>query len=78
MRTNKALGDLWLCPELCKGHKAPFYEAVAVLLNKVCTQGPPPEWNLLTLHSIHKKGDPKVANNYRGIAVMSFYPKLLA
>ena len=78
LQTNKALGDSWLSPELLKGHHDDLYAALALLLNAAVAQGVPEPWNRLTLHSIHKKGDKSVASNYRGIAVMSLLPKLLA
>lgn len=30
----------------------------------------PNEWREARIHTVHKKGDPKVASNYRGIAIM--------
>ena len=55
-----------------------FYTALAGLFNTAWERGPPPGWNCLSLHSIHKGGSPQDANNYRGIAVMGTIPKLLA
>ena len=47
-------------------------------MNKATQEGPPYTWNRLTIHSLFKKGNKLEAANYRGIAVMSFFPKLMA
>lgn len=78
LRTNKALGNSWLAPELLRHHKSEMYEMIALVLNAAQQSGPPPNWNRLTLCSVHKKGDRHVAGNYRGIALMSLMPKLSA
>lgn len=40
--------------------------------------GIPPEWNKLKVSSIFKSGNQADPANYRGISVMSFFPKLYA
>jgi hypothetical protein len=79
LQRNKALGGSWLSAELLRNQSdRGIYRAIAVLLTTVCHRGIPPAWNRLTMSSIHKKGDPQVPSNYRGIAVMAVLPKLLA
>ena len=79
LRNGKALGGHWLSPEVLRGHKeGGLYSAVATLFNAVLQQGPPPEWNVVAVTSIHKKGDRRDPNNYRGIAVSATLPKLYA
>lgn len=79
LKRNKALGSSWLTPEIlrCHSHEG-IYSALAAILNEVGRSGMPPEWNVLSVTSIHKKGDKGVAGNYRGISVMSALPKVLA
>ena len=68
-----------MCAELLKGHADPsFYTALAATFEAVWTHGIPAAWNSLGVTSIHKKGDPTLPDNYRGIAVMAAIPKLLA
>jgi hypothetical protein len=79
LQRNKALGGSWLSAELLRNHSdSGIYKAIAVLLTSVCQRGIPPEWNCLSISSLHKKGDPREPANYRGIAVMGVLPKLLA
>ena len=64
---------------MLKGHKdGGLYEALATLFTGVMQQGVPPEWNVVTVTSVHKKGDRRDPNNYRGIAVTATLPKLYA
>lgn len=36
----------------------------------------PDEWNLLNIVSLHKKGSVQDPNNFRGLSIMSVFPKL--
>ena len=79
MKRNKALGLMWLSPELLTQHQdTSLYTALAEVLNTAMAKGVPPHWNTLYLTSIFKKGDPHDAGNYRGISVMNFIPKVFA
>lgn len=68
-----------MTPELLKAHRHDgVYRALAATLDQVRTAGVPPAWNSLTVTSLHKRGSAAVAANYRGIAVMATWPKLMA
>ena len=79
LQRNKALGGSWVSVELLSNHAdRGIYRALAALMTQVCKRGVPTAWNRLQLCSIHKKGDPRDPQNYRGISLMSIFPKLLA
>jgi hypothetical protein len=42
-----------------------------MLNNIYLSQKPPPEWLILILIPVHKKGSVSDTNNYRGLALMS-------
>lgn len=48
------------------------------LFNMVRHRGTPQAWNSITLLSLFKKGDPSLAENYRGLSIMGVLPKLYA
>jgi hypothetical protein len=78
LRNHKALGDTWVSAELLKQLAPTVSPALASLFNHVRRQGAPATWNRITLISLFKKGDPALAANYRGIAIMGVLPKLYA
>lgn len=53
-----------------------FLQVLISLFTCVAEHGLPPSWTVLTLISLHKKGDKTVQGNYRGLAVMPVLPKL--
>lgn len=49
------------------------------LLNKIWSEeSMPSDWNLSILFAIHKKGDPTICTNYRGISLLNISYKVLS
>lgn len=44
----------------------------------LCGDDIPEEWRYARIHPLYKKGDPKLAKNYRGIAIVNVIYKLYA
>lgn len=78
LKNNKALGNSWMSAELFKQLAEPLAPALTVMFNYIRHFGTPPIWNRALLLSLYKKGNPKLADNYRGLSIMGALPKLYA
>ena len=70
MRTGRSAGPGDIPVELIKsgGHK--LLEMITIMLNKIINgEKVPEEWKVAIITSIHKKGDKRKCENYRGISV---------
>jgi len=68
MKTRRAagLGDIPI--ELIKSGGQKLLEMITILCNKIINGGKvPEEWKVAIITSIHKKGDKRKCENYRGI-----------
>lgn len=79
LKNGKSAGGNWVTVELVKGYKedqlAPILTRMFNIFRYV---GLPQSWNDMLLVPIHKKGDRKVAGNYRGIALMPMLAKIFS
>jgi len=77
MKTGIAagLGDIHI--ELIKSGGQKLLEMITTLLNMIINGGKvPEEWKVATITSIHKKGDKRKCENYRGISVTSTFSRI--
>lgn len=79
LKCNKACGPDGLKAEVLIHADQETKDAIRGIMNR-CLLGEdvPDEWREARIHPIHKKGDPKVASNYRGIAISNAMYKLYA
>ena len=54
----------------------PMGQALVRITNRLVRTGIPKEWNTASVTSLHKGGDPRDMNNYRGISLISVLVKL--
>lgn len=79
LKNNKAPGDDGISAELFKTGGQELIKRVHMLLNKIWSdESMPSDWNLSILCSIHKKGDPTICTNYRGISLLNISYKVLS
>ena len=72
MKSNKAAGPDEILPEFIKNGGLTLKQKIHQLIVKICKQEKIPcEWSERTLYPIHKKGDRKQCNNYRGISLLN-------
>jgi len=77
LRTRKAMGEDLIPNELIKeGGKALARALIEVFNDMIEEEWTPPEWSEERITLLHKGGDRKDINNYRGIAISSNIGKL--
>lgn len=79
LKCNKACGPDGLKAEVLIHADQETKDDIRGLMNR-CLLGEnvPNEWRKARIHPVHKKGDPKVASNFRGIAISNAMYKLNA
>jgi len=83
MKNGRAAGPGDIHIELVKSGGQKLLEMITILLNKIINgEKVPEEWKVAIITSIHKKGDKRKCENYRGISVKStfsiIYGRILA
>ena len=79
LKNNKAAGADGLPAELFKHGGEELVRCMHQLLCKIWSdESMPADWNLSVLCPIHKKGDPAICANYRGISLLNIAYKVLA
>ena len=79
LKNNKALGQCNISAEVLKAMcNTSFCKFLTLLFNSVLKIGLPKSWNVLSIVSLYKKGDPQVCGNYRGLSIMHVFSKLPA
>ena len=77
MKNRRAAGPGDIPIELMKSGGQKLLEMITVLLNKIINgQKVPEEWKVAIITSIHKKGDKRKCENYRGILVTSTFSRI--
>lgn len=79
LKRNKAAGPDGIKAEAIRALDERSKRAIKNIMNKCLGGNPiPKEWREARIFTIHKKGDSKVASNYRGIAIGNISYKLYA
>ncbi|XP_049315624.1 uncharacterized protein LOC125779109 [Bactrocera dorsalis] len=79
LKNNKAAGADGLPAELFKHGGEELIRSMHQLLCKIWSdESMPNDWNLSVLCPIHKKGDPTICANYRGISLLNIAYKVLS
>ena len=80
MKNGKAKDGSGVVAEMVKQGGRTLHEAILKLFNDVLVPGalPPESWRRTRLKVIFKKGDPKLPNNYRPIAILPVLYKLFS
>ena len=77
MKNGTAAGPGDIPIQLIKSGGRKLLEMITILLNKIINgQKVPEEWKVAIITSIHKKGDERKCENYRGISVMSTFSRI--
>jgi len=77
MKTGRAAGPGDIPIELIKNGGQKVLEIITILLNKIINEEKvPEEWNMAIITSIHKKGDMRKCEHYRGISVTSTFNRI--
>jgi len=77
MKTGRAAGPGDIPIELIKSVSQKLLEMITILLKKIITGGKvPEEWKVAIITSIHKEGDKRKCENYRGISVTSTFSRI--
>ena len=77
MKNGRAAGPGDIPIELIKRGGRKLLEMITILLNKIINgEKVPEEWKFAIITSIHKKGDKRKCENYRGISVMSTFKRI--
>ena len=77
MKNNKAAGPDGIVAELIKLAENNVVHYLTKLFNKIFQSGSfPREWTRSIIIPIHKKGDPSLSDNYRGISLLSIISKV--
>jgi len=77
MKNGRAAGPGDIPIELIKSGGQKLLEMITILLNKIINRGKvPEEWKVAIVTSIHKKGDKRKCENYRGISVTSTFSRI--
>lgn len=78
MNINKSPGPDMFYPRILRNTSEEITEALTLIFNKSIEQGNVPEdWKMANITPIFKKGDKKLAGNYRPISLTSVVGKLL-
>ncbi|XP_049304006.1 uncharacterized protein LOC125776321 [Bactrocera dorsalis] len=79
LKNNKAAGADGLPAELFKHGGEELIRSMHQLLCRIWSdESMPNDWNLSVLCPIHKKGDPTICANYRGISLLNIAYKVLS
>ena len=74
MKTRRFAGPGDIPVELIKSGGQKLLEMITILFNKnINGNKVPEEWKIAIITSIHKKGDKRKCENYRGISVTSIF-----
>ena len=77
MKNGRAAGPGDIPIELIKSGGQKLLAMITILLNKIINgEKVPEEWKLAIMTSIHKKGDKRKCENYRGISVTSTFSRI--
>jgi hypothetical protein len=77
MKTGRAAGPGDIPIELIKSGGQKLLEIITILLNKIINgEKVPEEWKFAIITSIHKKGDKRKCENYRGITLTSTFSRI--
>ena len=77
MKTGRAAGPEDIPIELIKSGGQKLLEMITILLKKIINgEKVPEEWKMALITSIHKKGDKRKCENYRGISVTSTFSRI--
>jgi hypothetical protein len=77
MKTGRAAGPGDIPIELIKSGGQKLLEMITILLNKIVNgEKVPEEWKVAITTSIHKKGDKRKCENYRGISVTNKFSRI--
>ena len=79
MKKGRAAGPGDIPIKLIKSGSQKLLEMITILLNKIINgENVPEEWKVAIITSIHKKGDKRKCENYRGISVTSTFLRIWA
>ena len=79
LKLRKAAGVDQITAEMIKFADEATRENIRLIIERcLCGDDIPEEWRYARIHPLYKKGDPKVAKNYRGIAIVNVIYKLYA
>ena len=79
MKNGRVAGPGDIPIELIKNGGQKLLEMITVLLNKIINgEKVPEEWKVAIITLIHKKGDKRKCENYRGISVTSTFLRIWA
>jgi hypothetical protein len=77
MNNGRAAGPGDIPIEMIKSGGQKLLEMITILLNKIINgEKVPEEWKVAIITSIHKKGDKRKCENYRGISVTSTFSRI--
>jgi len=77
MKTRRAAGPGDIPIELIKSGSQKLFEMITILISKIINgEKVQDEWNFAIVTSIHKKGDKRKCENYRGISVTSTFSRI--
>ena len=77
MKTGRAAGPGDIPIELINSGGQKLLEMITILLNEIINgEKVPEEWKVAIITSIHKKGDKRKCENYRGILVTSIISRI--
>ena len=77
MKTRRAAGSGDIPIQLIKSGSQKLLEMITILLNKIINGGKvPKEWKVAIITSIHKNGDKRKCESYRGISVTSTFSRI--
>jgi len=77
MKTGRAAGPGDIPIELIKSGGQKLLEIITILLNKIINgEKVPEEWKIAVITSIHKRGDKRKCENYRGMSVTSTFSRI--
>ena len=77
VKTGKASGPDMILNEMLKAGKPVLFPVLHKLFNRILTESHfPQQWRRNFLSPLHKKGDPLLTCNYKGIAIGSAMGKL--
>ena len=69
-KINKSAGPDGIHPRILKELCEELSQPLAILFNKTLTEGKIPEdWKTANITAIHKKGNKKLASNYRPVSL---------